>query len=110
MYCKYDVFSVVLDSDHSEAVRENGVKGRLHSHSVNVRRRFWTRPFVLVFPAVKSQTNGEGAVRVDLGAQLLGRVFDVGQRLEGRGPGGGVDNLHQGPDGLVNQCQCHHQA
>ncbi len=68
MYCKYDVFSVVLDSDHSEAVR------------------------------------------VDLGAQLLGRVFDVGQRLEGRGPGGGVDNLHQGPDGLVNQCQCHHQA
>ncbi len=56
MYCKYDVFSVVLDSDHSEAVRENGVKGCLHSYGINVRRRFWTRPFVLVFPARETES------------------------------------------------------
>ena len=53
MYCKYDVFSVVLDSDHSEAVRENGVKGRLHSYGINVRWRFWPRPSVLVLVAVE---------------------------------------------------------
>lgn len=68
MYCKYDVFSVVLDSDHSEAVRENGVKGRLHSYGINVRRRFWPRPSVLVLVAVEGQTDGEGTVRVDLRA------------------------------------------
>lgn len=103
MYYKYDVFSVVLDSDHSEAVRENGVKGRLHSYGINVRWRFWPRPFVLVFPAVKGQTDGEGTFRVDLGLQLSGRILNVCQRAESRGPGGGVDSLHQVPYNSVTQ-------
>ena len=91
-----DFCVVILDGDHGEAVRESGVECRLHSGGINGGRRFrpWSPVFVL--PAIEGQGDGGGAVWICLGLQFPPRIFNECQGPEGRGPGGGVQHLHQG--------------
>ena len=51
---------------------------------------------MFVLPAIEGQGDGGGAVRVYLGLQFPARILEAGKRPEGRGPGGGVQHLHQG--------------
>ena len=92
---------VLLNGDHSEAVRESGVESRLYSGGVNAGWGSGPGSSVLVLPAVERQGDREGAVRADLRPEFPLRVLDPSQRPEGRGPGGAVDGIHQGGYHLV---------